>query len=91
MEALIAALSGWITTEDIVLNLQTGLRIVNQTEDEANPTAEIFFPDGTSEVFEGPDAIVIFDRAEALAAAGGFMLAQLNTMTGYQPEGATTE
>ena len=81
MEALIAALSGWITTEDIVLNLQTGLRVVNETDDEANPKAEIFFPDGTSEVFEGTEAIAIFDRAESLAAAGAVLLEQLNRLT----------
>ena len=91
MEALIAALSGWIAAEDLVVNLQTGLRVVNQTEDEANPTAEIFFPDGTSEVFEGTDAITIFDRSEALAAAGSYMLAQLNNLTGYQPTVPETE
>lgn len=84
MEALIAALSGWITTEDIILNLQTGLRVVNQTDDEKEPKAEIFFPDGTSEVFEGSDAIAIFDRAEALAAAGSHMLAQINNLTAYR-------
>ena len=90
MEALIAALSGWISTEDIVVNLQTGLRVVNQTENEANPAAEIFFPDGTSEVFEGTDAIAIFDRAEALAAAGSHMLAQINNLTGYRTEDEPT-
>ena len=80
MEALIATLSGWVTTENFIINLQTGLRIENQTEDD-DPKAEIFFPDGTSEVFEGPDADAIFDRAEALAAAGNVLIAQLGKLT----------
>ena len=80
MEALIATLSGWVTTENFIINLQTGLRIENQTEDD-DPKAEIFFPDGTSEVFEGPDADAIFDRAEALAAARKVLIAQLGKLT----------
>lgn len=81
MEGLIAALVGWISTEDAIINIQSGLRIENVTEDENNPRAEIFFPDGTSEIFEGKDAEAIFDRSEQLAVAGGFLIQQLNKLT----------
>lgn len=81
MEGLIAALVGWISTEDAIINIQTGVRIENVTEDEKNPQAEIFFPDGTSEVYSGKDAEAIFDRSEQLAMAGGVLIQQLNKLT----------
>ena len=84
MEALIAALVGWITTEEQILNIQTGLRISDISETEAEPSVEVFFPDGTSEVFTGKDADTILDRAEALASAGGALLTQLSKLTSYK-------
>ena len=81
MEALIAALVGWITTEEQILNIQTGLRISDISETEDDPSVEVFFPDGTSEVFTGKDADTILDRAEALATAGNVLLTQLNKLT----------
>ena len=81
MEALIAALVGWITTEEQILNIQTGLRISDISETDEEPSVEVFFPDGTSEVFTGKDADAIIDRGEALAAAGGVLLAQLGKLT----------
>ena len=86
MESLIAALVGWITTEEQILNIQTGLRISDISETEDEPSVEVFFPDGTSEVFTGKDADTILDRAEALAAAGGVMLTQLSKLAQTQPE-----
>lgn len=89
MEALIAALVGWISTEDQIINIQTGLRIQDITPDADDPTQiEIFFPDGTSETFDGTDADEILDRCDQLAVAGKVLLAQLTKMTGgIQPEG----
>ena len=80
MEALIAALVGWITTEEQILNIQTGLRISDISETEDEPSVEVFFPDGTSEVFTGKDADAIIDRAESLASAGQVLLAQLTKL-----------
>ena len=81
MEALIAALVGWITTEEQILNIQTGLRISDISETDEEPSVEVFFPDGTSEVFTGKDADAIIDRAESLASAGQIFLAQLTKLT----------
>ena len=80
MEALIAALVGWITTEEQILNIQTGLRISDISETDEEPSVEVFFPDGTSEVFTGKDADAIIDRGEALAAAGNVLIAQLSRL-----------
>jgi hypothetical protein len=86
MEALIAALVGWISTEDAIINIQTGLRIVNVTEHDDKPAAEIFYPDGTSEVYEGKDAEAIFDRSDQLSAAGNVLIEQLNKLTQGVPQ-----
>lgn len=86
MEALIAALVGWISTEDAIINIQTGLRIVNVTEQDDKPAAEIFYPDGTSEVYEGKDAEAIFDRSDQLSAAGNVLIEQLNKLTQGEPQ-----
>ena len=80
MEALIAALVGWITTEEQILNIQTGLRISDISETDEDPSVEVFFPDGTSEVFTGKDADAIIDRGEALAAAGNALIVQLGKL-----------
>jgi hypothetical protein len=82
MEALIAALVGWIATEEQILNIQTGLRISDISETDEAPSVEVFFPDGTSEVFNGKDADSILDRAEVLATAGGILLTQLSKFAG---------
>lgn len=91
MEALIAALIGWIETPDELLNIQTGLRVRNVSDDTGSK-AEVTFPNG--EVWEYLDeaADAIFDRAEQLARAGTALNHQLNVMTaGIDPgPGATT-
>lgn len=91
MEALIAALVGWIDTEDAILDLRTGLQITNTTEDEKTPKCEVTYPNGDTTEFEGPDAAAIMDRGAALAAAGGALIIQLNHLTAGTVEGAQAE
>lgn len=79
MEGLIAALVGWITTSEEVINLQTGLRIRN-TGDEIESRAEIVYPSGDTEEYIGADADLIFDRTETLAAAAEALTLQLNVI-----------
>ena len=88
MEALIAALIGWIDTSDSIIDLRTGLQIVN-TGDDLQSACEITFPSGDSVVYTGPDADAILDRAEALAVSGKALVEQLNKMTAAAGGGLT--
>jgi hypothetical protein len=87
MEALIAALIGWIDTEDSVIDLRTGLQITNTTENE-KVTCEITLPTGDVIEFAGDDADAILDRAEALAQAGKALTLQLNKIAAMAEGGS---
>lgn len=78
MEALIAVLIGWVGTTDEIINLQTGLRIRN-VGDGSGSRAELVYPNGDVEEYDGPNADAIFDRAELLLDASDAFMAQLNT------------
>lgn len=79
MEGLIAALVGWISTSDEIINLQTGLRIRNISEGDES-RAEIVYPTGDVEEYAGADADLIFDRTETLAVAAEALVIQLNNL-----------
>lgn len=77
MEALLAACIGWIATEDELIDLRSGLRVRNVSDDEG-PAAEIVYPNGDVEEFRGKDADAVFDRAEWLAEAAGKLIRQFD-------------
>ena len=90
MEALIAALVGWIDTEVSIIDLRTGLQVENTTGDDETTKCEITFPNGDVSEFEGADADAIMDRAATLAAAGAALIAQLNQLTAEPASGPTS-
>ncbi len=87
MESLIAALIGWISIEDEIINLQTGQRIKNITGDDNISRAEVIYPNGDIEEYSGEAADAFFDRGEALAIASDAFLKQLDILT-KQAQGA---
>lgn len=78
MESLIAALIGWIATDDEILNIQTGVRVVGTGDDTSR--AEVTYPNGDVVEYEGAAADAIFERAENLALASAALNEQLNRL-----------
>lgn len=77
MESLLAACLGWIATQDELIDIRSGMRVRNISDDRGT-RAEIVYPNGDIEEFEGNDADAIFDRAEWLSNAAANLISKFD-------------